>query len=105
MDQNGQPRKKIKLEIRSAPLALKILLALLILFSMAALTALRWVHLNLQEQTDSLLTEAAAVEYANSELERKKGELGSVQSVTEIAREELGLVGPDTVIINPETAP
>ncbi len=102
MDQKRNPLKNVKVELRPSPLVLKILLTLLIVFSMAALTALRWVHLDLQEQTQGLLAEAAAVEYANSQLEEKIAGLGSVQSITDIAKEELGLVDPNTIIIDTE---
>ena len=52
-------------------------------------------------ENDALRDEAAAIEHANSELEQKTADLGSVQSVQDIAKEELGLVDPDTVIIEP----
>ena len=38
----------------------------------------------------------------NQELQDKIDDLGSVQSVQDIAREELGLVDPDTIVIQPE---
>ena len=82
--------------------SLKVLLIVLILFSTAALAALRWVHNGIQAQTENLRAEAAAVEYANSVLEQKKADLGSVQSIQDIAKEELGLVNPDTVVIDPQ---
>ena len=41
-------------------------------------------------------------EYANEMLDQKTEELGSVQSIQDIAKEELGLVDPNTVIIDPE---
>ena len=93
--------KNIKVELRPSPASLKIVLILLIVSCMAALGALRWVHNGIQAQTEELRSTAAAVEYANSELERKKDSLGSVQSIEEIAKEELGLVDPDTVFIAP----
>ena len=82
---------------------MKISLILLILFSTAALVALRWVHNGIREQTEKLRSEAAAVEYANSELERKTANLDSVQSVQEIAKEELGLVDPRAVVVDPQS--
>ena len=95
-------QKTVKVEFRRAVPALKIALILLILFSTAALVALRWVHNGIQAQTENLRAEAAAVEYANSVLEQKKADLGSVQSIQDIAKEELGLVNPDTVVIDPQ---
>ena len=102
MEKIKKSLKNVKLEIRPSPVALKVLLIVLILFSTAALAALRWVHNGIQAQTENLRAEAAAVEYANSVLDQKKADLGSVQSIQDIAKEELGLVNPDTVVIDPQ---
>ena len=72
----------------------------LIVFSMAALAALRWVHTGIQARTGELRDEAAALEHQNSELEEKIGELDSVKSVEDIARSELGLADPNTLILD-----
>ena len=92
----------MKLEIRPASNILKILLIVLILFSVVALAALRWVHTGILTEIADLKEEASGLEHANDELERKQDELGSVQSIEEIARDELGLVDPDTVVIDTE---
>ncbi len=102
MEKIKNPLKNVKVEVRPSPVALKVMLIVLILFSTAALVALRWVHNGIQEQTQKLQAEAASVEYANSVLEQKKADLGSVQSIQDIAKEELGLVDPDTVVIDPQ---
>ena len=101
MAQKKNPLKKAKILVRPSPASLKIILIILILFSMVALVALRWVHNGILEETDHLLDEAAAIEHANSQLEEKTADLGSVQSVKDIAREELGLEDPNSVIIEP----
>lgn len=100
MEKRTHPLKNVKVELRHSPLALKVIVTVLILFSMAALITLRWVHDGLREQTENLRNEAAAMEYANSELEEKTQSLGSVQSIQDIAKEELGLVDPNMVIID-----
>ena len=92
----------MKVEARPASNILKIVLIILILFSIVALVALRRVHNGILTQIDELKEEASGLEYANSELDQKTEELGSVQSIQDIAKEELGLVDPDTVIIDPE---
>ena len=102
MAQKNTPPKNVKVEVRPASNILKIILILLILFSMVALVALRWVHNGIITQIDELKGEASGLEYANAELDRKTEELGSVQSIQDIAKEELGLVDPDTIIIDPE---
>ena len=101
MAQKNTPPKNVKVEVRPASNILKIILILLILFSIVALVALRWVHNGIITQIDELKDEASGLEYANAELDRKTEELGSVQSIQDIAKEELGLVDPDTILIEP----
>ena len=103
MAEKKNPLRNAKVVIRQSPAALKIVLIVLILFSMVTLAALRWVHNGILAETENLRDEASALEHANTELEQKTGELGSVQSVEDIAKEELGLVDPDTVIIDPQS--
>jgi len=102
MAEKNTPQKTVKVEVRPASNILKIILILLILFSIVALIALRWVHTGILSQIDELKDEASGLEYANEVLEQKTEDLGSVQSIQDIAKEELGLVDPDTVIIDPE---
>ena len=102
MAEKTTPPKNVKVEVRPASNILKIILILLILFSIVALISLRWVHNGILTQIDELKEEASGLEYANEVLEQKTEDLGSVQSIQDIAREELGLVDPDTVIIDPE---
>ena len=102
MAEKNTPPKNVKVEVRPASNILKIVLIVLILFSIVALAALRWVHDGILTQIDELKKEASGLEYANEVLDQKTEELGSVQSIQDIAQEELGLVDPDTVIIDPE---
>ena len=83
---------------RSSPVT-KIVASVAIVLSILALIALRWVQNDILAETDTMRRDAAQLQQENSELEEKIGSLGSVQSVQEIAEEELGLVDPDTVII------
>ena len=82
--------------------ALKILVIVLVVCSMAALFALGWVQYKVDVQTEQLRAKAAALESENADYKAKIADLGSVASVEEIAREELGLVRPDTIYIKPE---
>ena len=95
-----EKKRRGKVFFGSGSLALKFIVAVLIVFSMAALAALRWVHTGIQARTGELRDEAAALEHQNSELEEKIGELGSVKSVEDIARSELGLADPNTLILD-----
>ena len=93
-------KRRGKVIFRSGSTVLKIVVMVLIVFSMAALVALRWVHNGIQEQTADMRAEAAVLEQENTDLEDRSGQLGSVKSVEDIAREELDLVNPDTIVID-----
>ena len=71
-----EQKRRGKVIFRSGSLALKIIVAVLIVFSMAALAALRWVHTGIQARTGELRDEAAALEHQNSELEEKNWRAG-----------------------------
>ena len=65
MAQKSTPPKKVKVEVRPASNILKIILTILILFSIVALIALRWVHNGILTQIDDLKDEASELEHAN----------------------------------------
>ena len=102
MAEKTMPAKKIKIITRPSPPALKIALSVLIVFSMAALMTLRWVHNGIQAEIQNLKDEAAVYEYANSQLDERLKDPDSVQNVLTIAKEELGLVDPNTILIDPQ---
>lgn len=93
---------KFKVKLRSAPVKLKAVLIVLIVLSTAALVALRWVHNGIQAETQRKTEQAAAMEGENTDLQEKIDSIGSVQSIRQIAQDELGLADPDTVLIHPE---
>ena len=69
------------------------------LLAAAALGTLSLVEHRMIRQTEDLRAQAAQIEYENSLLKQYTDELGSAKSVERIAREELGMVSPDTVLI------
>ena len=89
---------------RSKPLTKVVVIAAIVL-SIAALVTLRWTQNEIAAETQDLRQEAAGLEQENADLQEKIDGLGSVQSVMDIAQEELGLVDPDTIIIQPEETP
>ena len=93
--------RTIQLVLRPASPGLKIAVIVLILSSMLALGTLHWVLGGLRAETNKLCAEASAVEYANQVLAEKAEKPDSVQNVRSIAKQELGLVDPDTVVIDP----
>ena len=103
MAQRQHTFRNIKVVVWPGTRKLKILLVLLILVSAAALVALGIVRARIESQTQAVLDHAAELEQENAELIDKINSLGSSSSIEEIAKEELGLVNPDTVIINPNS--
>lgn len=102
MAEEKKKKEKVQIIWRSGSKLLKILVVVLIALSAAALGALWWVQNDVNRQTEKMREEAAAIQYENEKLEQKIEDLGSAQSIQDIAREELGMVSPDTVLINPK---
>ena len=69
-------KRRGKVIFRSGSTVLKIVVMVLIVFSMAALVALRWVHNGIQEQTADMRAEAAVLEQENTDLEDRIGQIG-----------------------------
>ena len=88
--------------IRSRKLTV-IMLVVAIVLSMGALTVLHLSRKQLQNRTDDLREQAAHLELENAALQEDIDQVGSIQSIVEIAEKELGLVQPDAVFF--ETAP
>lgn len=86
---------------RSSTLTKTVVLVAVVL-SMAALLALGAAINNYRAQAQALKDQAAQLEQENEQLEENIEDLGSADSVEQIARDELGLVDPDTVVIQPE---
>lgn len=93
---------RFQIEYRRSHKLTKIVVIAAIVLSMTALITLRLVQSDLEARNRDLQAQAEALEKENAELEDKIDALGSVQSVEQIAQEELGLVDPDTVLIDPE---
>lgn len=101
MAANTHPFGKIHLSAQPSPWKLKILFAALVLTCAAAIAALVIVRGQIQAQTQQALHQAGILEQENLDLAEKKENLGSKSAVQQIAREELGLVDPDTIILDP----
>ena len=97
-----KPKEKRKLVLVRSAKAMKILAGLVVLFSIIALVALGWVRSSIRDLTEEKRQQAAALEQENAELVEKKAKLGSTDIIQDIAREVLGLVNPDTVIVGEE---
>ena len=103
MEAQTKSVRKIKLVVRPSSPLLKIVLVVLIVFSMAALISLSWVRQTILAKTEAMRQESQALVAENAELREKIAELDTVQSVQDIAREELDMVDPNTVVIVPNS--
>ena len=87
---------------RTHPMTRVALIALLVLSIMTLIT-LRYLSWQRTGQIEAMRQEAAALEAENDDLQNKIDGKDSVEGVEQIAGEELGLVDPDTIVI--ETGP
>ena len=92
-----------------APLGLDYMKTIVFILVIAALVLgtlsllmLRGAILRMEQKTEELRQQAAVLEQENEKLEKSISQLGTVQSVTELAEQLLGLVDPNTVIFSPE---
>ena len=69
---------------------------------MAALLMLHGAIDATQKDTEELRQQAIALEQEQHQLEQYEKEKGTIQEVIRIAMERLGLVEPDSVVIQPE---
>lgn len=92
---------RIQLVYRRSQTATKIVVILMLVLSIGALVTLRLTTNGLQAEIRDLQAQAADLAAANEELSEDIDNLGSVQSVMDIAEEELDLVQPGTVVYQP----
>lgn len=89
---------RFQLRYRRTPTLNKVVLAAAIVLSSVTLISLRLGHWEAEAQLAELQQRAAVLEQQNEELRQDIDALGTTDSIREIAREELGLVAPDTII-------
>lgn len=101
MKQLKEMFSRIKLVRRRSSNLTKIVVIITIVLCMGALLTLRLSMNRIKQETRELAAQAAELEQDKSDLNTQIDQLGSVQSVLDIAEQELGLVNPDTVIFEP----
>lgn len=103
MAERKSPFRNIRFIVRPGPRKLKIVLIALILACAAALITVGVIRGRIQQQTQATLDQAAALEQENADLVEKKENVGSGSSIRDIAKEELDMVDPNTIIIEPNS--
>ena len=87
-----------QLQYRRTPTLHKVVVAVAIVLSSITLISLRLTHWEAEEKLENLRYQVAVLEQKNEDLRQSIDGLGTTDSVRQIAREELGLVDPDTII-------
>ena len=95
------PLRYVKLVYKRSSNATKIVVLCAIVICTAALLILGGAIRDAQARTDALRVQASRLEQENNRLSALIDSLGTVAGIEQIAREELGLVDPDSVIITP----
>ena len=90
---------RFQLQYRRTSTLNKVVIAAAVVLSSITLLSLRLVQWEAEEKLADLRQQAAALEQSNDELRQDIDELGTTDSIREIAREKFGLVDPDTIII------
>ena len=96
------PLRRIRLVYRRSSNTLKIVVIAALVLGTLSLLMLRGAILRMEQKAEELRQQAAVLEQENKKLEESISQLGTVQSVTELAEQLLGLVDPNTVIFSPE---
>jgi cell division protein FtsB len=96
------PLRRIRLVYRRSSNTLKIVVIAALVLGTLSLLMLRGAILRMEQKAEELRQQAAVLEQENKKLEESISQLGTVQSVTDLAEQLLGLVDPDTVIFSPE---
>ena len=94
--------KRVRFVYRRSNNMTKTVVIAALLLSMAALLVLHGAITAAEKQLAEKRALAAQLEQENSQLEQDIDSLGSLDSLQQIAKDELGLVDPDTVVLQPE---
>ncbi len=92
----------IRLVYKKTSTLTKIVVSTALVLSMAALLMLHGAIDATRNETEELRQQAIALEQEQQQLEQYQKEKGTIQEVIRIAMERLGLVEPDSVVIQPE---
>ena len=101
MTKPNNPFRKIRIEFVRSSMAVKVIILVMLVASIAAMMALSNALLDARAQAQALQNQATSLEAENSDLSEKLENQGSVEGYLEVAKEELGLVDPDTIIFEP----
>ncbi len=102
MAQQSENKRPIRFRLRKSSMLVKVALIAVLILSIAALWMINGGIQSEEAQKDAQRQQAAALEQDLDKLEQDIQDLGTVEGIIRIAREQLGLVDPDTIIIEPK---
>ncbi len=97
----AKKRMPFKLVFRKSSTLTKTALLVALVVCTLTLVGLSAATKNAQQDYEALRQQAADLVAENQQISDRIKSLGSVESIIQIAMEELGLVEPDTMIIEP----
>lgn len=100
---NGKRKRKYRVVYKKSSPLVRILILLAVLFSTITLVTLHATIQQSRSQYEAMRQHAAVLEESNQDIIHRIDEMGTLESVIQIAMERLGLVLPDTTIFDPET--
>ena len=93
--------RRVRVKFSRSSRRTKMVVVGMVALSMVALMALNLTITAYRNRTEEAKKEAARLEYENSQLQESIDELGSADSIEDIAKDELGMVPTDAVVIRP----
>ena len=96
------PLQNTTVEFRRSRNLVKLVVLAVVILSTVTLLVLGSAIVKERSRAESSREEAIALEQDNDRWRSYIEELGTVRGILRIAREKLGLVDPDTIVIQPE---
>ena len=102
MAEKTNPFRNVQVKFRRSKPLTKIIVIVTIALCTVAMITLRWVQNDIEAQTRKMKEEAAQLIEENADLQQKIDDIGSVDSITDIAKSELDMVDPNTTFFEPQ---
>ena len=96
------PFQNIKLVFRRSSKLTKLLVLAVVVLSTVTLLTLGGAILNERAKAEDYRGQAITLEQEKTRLQQYIEELGTIRGILRIAREKLGLIPPDSIVIQPE---
>ena len=102
MAEKKNPFRNVQVKFRRSRPLTKIIVIVTIALCTIALITLRWVQSDIEAQTQEMREEASQLIEENADLQEKIDNIGSVDSVKDVAKSELDMVDPNTTFFEPQ---